>query len=102
MNGKRVYKFYITLFLVVLFGFSTALLAETEEIEKIKKFITKKRVNAGYVMFGASRLELRDMNIYLASHDLPIVGETDISYGLGGHVVHNKFVLGLEIARFSK
>ena len=100
----------IILIVLLLAGTQQAVWAESEDekepepdkIEKFKTFITKKRVNAAYLMFGGSRLELDAMNDYLHSNDLPTISKTDISYGVGGHLVFNKLVLGMEIARFSK
>jgi hypothetical protein len=86
-------------FILALWAFSNTAAAQKDEIEKITKFIKKKRINAAYVMFGISRLNMTQLNSYLESSDLPEVDEYYFSYGLGGHVIHNKFVVGLEIVR---
>lgn len=100
---KRVIflNFFIQfLFLLILLnGFTQA---QEKEIEKIKKFIKKKRVNAAYIMFGANIASLRNLNMFLDNMSLPTTGESFLSYGLGGHVIHNKLVVGLEIVKSSE
>lgn len=86
-------------FILALLAFANTAAAQKDEIEKITKFIKKKRINAAYVMFGVSRLNMAQLNSYLESSDLPEADEYYFSYGLGGHVIHNKFVVGLEIVR---
>jgi opacity protein-like surface antigen len=98
---KHTSKLFIlsSYFILALLAFSNTAAAQKDQIEKITKFIKKKRINAGYVMFGISRLNLIQLNSFLESSDLPEVDEFFFSYGLGGHVIHNKFVVGLEIVR---
>lgn len=75
---------------------------QEKEIEKIKKFIKKKRINAAYLMAGENMFAIGKLNDYLGSGDFPTVPKNYFTYGLGGHVIHNKFVLGLEIQRSFK
>ena len=75
---------------------------QEKEIEKIKKFIKKKRINAAYLMAGENMFTIAKLNDYLGSRNFPTVAQNYFTYGLGGHVIHNKFVLGLEIQRSFK
>ncbi|MCP5105071.1 MAG: hypothetical protein GY950_16910, partial [bacterium] len=74
--------------------------AQEKEIEKITKFIKKKRINAAYIMGGINTFDLLNLNNYLEKRDYPIVSKQYFSFGLGGHVIHNKFILGIEIKKF--
>jgi hypothetical protein len=75
-------------------------LAQEKEIEKIQKFIKKKRVNAAYVMAGQNIMNFNNLNNFLFQRDYPAVSETHLALGIGGHVIHNKYVVGIEIQRF--
>ncbi len=81
-------------FMVLL---AQAVSAQEKELEKIEKFIKKKRINAAYVMIGGSNLRLNNLNLVLNRMNLPTVGNYYLSYGIGGHVIHNKLVVGLEL-----
>jgi hypothetical protein len=83
---------------VFLFLFSPTASGQEKEIEKIKKFIEKNRVNAAYLMAGINYLSVSYLNAFLESKGLPAVGGYYFSLGLGGHVIHNKWVAGLELA----
>ena len=94
----------------VIFGllvcFSTGLIAQEEQkepedkIEKFTKFIKKKRVNAAYIIGGLNILNLDALNQHLEKDDYPVLPKTYLTYGVGGHIIHNKFIVGLEIHRF--
>lgn len=71
-----------------------------DQFTKISKFIKKKRVNAAYIMGGAGFLNFNTLNRYLAKEDYPALSEKYLTYGVGGHVIHDKFILGLEIHRY--
>jgi hypothetical protein len=77
-------------------------MAQEKEIEKIKKFIKKKRVNAAYVIAGQNMLSLNRLNNYIEQRGFPTVTESYFAYGLGGHVIHNKLVVGVELQRFNE
>jgi opacity protein-like surface antigen len=81
----------------LLFSFSTMASGQEKEIEKIKTFIKKSRVNAAYVMGSINYLNVNRLNSFLESKGLPTVGGYYSSFGLGGHVIHNKLVAGLEL-----
>jgi hypothetical protein len=87
---------------VALFFFSFFAAAQDTEIEEIKKFITKKRVNAAYLLFGGNNMELNSIDQYLEMRDHPTTEAAHFAWGLGGHVIHNKFVLGVEIIRLTE
>jgi hypothetical protein len=96
-------KIYLLSIFLFLFCFSSLLNAQKKnEIEKVRDFITKKRVNAAYLMLGFNQLALGSMNDFLESQDLPPVPKTYFSYGVGGHVIHNKIVVGVEIMRLNE
>ncbi len=113
---KRGTIFVIIIGLFFLCSFGTAVHAEQEkpaepkeqeeqeepedQLTKITKFIAKKRVNAAYIMGGLSFLNFNNLNRNLAKGDYPELSERFLTYGVGGHVIHNKFILGLEIHRF--
>jgi len=83
--------------LLILTGVVSASNEDDEtEVEQITKFIKKKRINAAYLMFGASALRLSSLNSYLETSKLPKANDQFFTYGVGGHVVNNKLVLGLE------
>lgn len=71
-----------------------------DQLTKITKFIAKKRVNAAYLMGGLSFMNFNRLNNYLAEGDYPTLSERYVTYGAGGHVIQNKFIVGLEIHRF--
>jgi len=73
---------------------------ERDGLYRISKFIKKKRINAAYGIIGGHRLELRDLNDHLVPWDFPPVLESYFTFGFGGHIIHNKFILGVEILRF--
>jgi hypothetical protein len=98
MEPKKTVFPIMFLFYFLCFLFSPTALAQEKEIEKIKKFIEKNRVNAAYVMAGLNYLSLNYLNAFLESKGLPTVGSYCYSLGLGGHVIHNKWVLALELA----
>ena len=101
-RGKKlVFSTQLFAFIFLLIFSSTAS-AQKKEIEKITKFIKKKRVNAAYVMFGGSNLSLTNLNLTLESRGLPKVDEYYLSYGFGGHVINNKIVAGIEFLRVVK
>lgn len=94
--------------LILLLAFLTFIpvLAEDEpekekdnEIEKLEKFMKKKRINAGYLILGARNMNLSNLNNYLTSNGHPAVQNSTFTIGLGGHVIHNKTVVGVEIVR---
>lgn len=90
----------------LLLCFSAGLSAQEEKkepedkIEKFTKFIKKKRVNAAYIIGGLNTLHLDTLNRYLAKNDYPSLPQSYMTYGVGGHIIHNKFIVGLEIHRF--
>ena len=71
-----------------------------DQLTKLTKFIAKKRVNAAYIMGGLSFLNFQTLNRSLAKGDYPALTERYLTYGVGGHVIQNKFIVGLEIHRF--
>jgi opacity protein-like surface antigen len=85
--------------LLLVFLSLPALAEEEDDDFDIKRFISKKRVNAAYIMFGGNRLNLNRLNSFLGDRDLPGVECNYFSYGFGGHVINDKLVLGLEIVR---
>jgi|GEM_PF-1286204 len=97
-NQKKL--LLITLTFGLLFCFSFITVAQEKEIEKIKKFIKKKRVNAAYIMAGQNVTRFNNLNIFLLQKDYPPVSENYLAYGIGGHVIHNKFIVGIELQRF--
>lgn len=70
------------------------------DIDKITKFIKKKRINAAYIIGGFNLLHLDTLNRQLTKDDYPTLPEGYLTYGVGGHVIHDKFVMGLEIRHF--
>jgi hypothetical protein len=90
----------------LLVCFSASLFAQEDKnepedkIEKFTRFIKKKRVNAAYVMGGLNKLNLDTLNRHLEKDDYPPLQEGYLTYGVGGHIIHNKFIVGLEIHRF--
>ena len=97
MKQKKI-LFPVILFApVFLFFFSTMVSGQEKEIEKIKTFIKKSRVNAAYVMGSINYLSVNRLNAFLESKGLPPVGGYYYSFGLGGHVISNKLVAGLEL-----
>jgi len=99
---KRLFLLTVAFTFMCLFFFSNTANAQTKEIEKITKFIKKKRINAAYVMFGGSNLGMTNLNLTLETKGFPTVDEYYLSYGFGGHVIHNKFVVGIEFLRILK
>lgn len=95
---NQALKKWMTVIALLLFCLIT-LNAQDDEIEKVKKFITKQRINAAYIMFGFNHVGVDTMNDFLYSRDLPTVEEDYLSLGFGGHVIHNKFVLGFEVVK---
>jgi hypothetical protein len=79
---------------------TAAAYGQENEINKITKFIKKKRVNAAYAIGGLNRLSLNTLNHYLDKGEFPHAEKTHFCFGLGGHVIHNKLVLGLVFQRF--
>jgi len=71
-----------------------------DQLTKLTKFIAKKRVNAAYIMGGLSFLNFNTLNRNLAKGDYPALTERYLTYGVGGHVIQNKFIVGLEIHRY--
>jgi hypothetical protein len=78
--------------LFLFFLVSGTALGQEKEIEKIKKFIKKKRINAAYLIAGENMFAIDKLNDYLGSRGFPTVPKNYFTYGLGGHVIHNKFV----------
>ena len=97
-NKKKL--LFITLTLGFIFCFSFMTVAQEKEIEEIKKFIKKKRVNAAYFIAGQNMMSLNRLNNTIEQRGFPTVAENYFAYGLGGHVIHNKFVVGIELQRF--
>jgi hypothetical protein len=81
---------------------ATLLMPQETEIDEIKKFITKKRINAAYFMFGSSQLGQKRINMFLEDREHPTIKDIHSSWGIGGHAIHNKFVLGMEIVRLTE
>ncbi len=69
----------------------------TQELMEFFRFIKKKRVNAAYIMGGGNLMNLNQLNINLEDRGFPQVPEEYFSFGFGGHVIQDKFVVGLEI-----
>jgi len=90
----------ITLTFGLLFCSSLMAFAQEKEIEEIEKFIKKKRVNAAYIMAGQNIMSFNNLNDFLIQRDFPAVSENYLAFGIGGHVIHDKFVVGIEIQRF--
>lgn len=97
-NQKK--SLLITLTFGLIFCFAFMVLAQEKEIEKIEKFIKKKRVNAAYIMAGQNMMSFNNLNNFLVQRDFPAVAENHLALGIGGHVIHDKFVVGIEIQRF--
>ncbi len=99
-------KKYILFFLIFLLFFSVLVWATVPEEEDeddpvgIKSFMIKKRVNAAYVIIGAGSLRIKSLNDFLGTNGLPEVTNNFLSFGLGGHIIHNKMVIGLELGRY--
>lgn len=72
---------------------------EDDQIDKFEKFIMKKRVNAAYFIVGNNTFRLNSLNNYLTPRGFPTLAANYLAYGFGGHVIHNKFVLGAEVQR---
>lgn len=95
----------LLLVLILVFMVSGPVLSEEpsdekeNEVEKFEKFIKKKRINAGYLILGARNMNLTNLNHYLTGSGHPAVQNSTFTLGLGGHVVHNKTVVGIEIVR---
>lgn len=103
MHHKRQKNFLSIFLLFIIASFTFPLpgwaAAQTKELEEIYKFIKKKRVNAAYVIGGANLLELNELNINLKDRGFPEAPTNYLSYGIGGHFVHNKIVAGIELLR---
>jgi hypothetical protein len=99
MGMNKQQKMILIILIINLF-FITFLEAQKKEIEEIKKFIKKKRVNAAYVMFGGNLFNLDTLNSEMVRMNYPKLPESHYSYGLGGHAIHNRFVVGLELLKF--
>lgn len=86
---------------VLLVSLTMAVMAEEEEDEGegISKFIKRERINAAYVMFGGTNLDFSKLNSYFGRNQLPVLNEGYLSFGLGGHVIFSKWILGLEVVR---
>ncbi len=97
-NQKKSHLITLTFGLIFCFAFMAP--AQEKEIEEIKKFIKKKRVNAAYIMAGQNMMSFNNLNSFLVQRDYPAVSENYLAYGIGGHVIHDKFVVGIEIQRF--
>lgn len=101
-NQKKIFLMIIGL--IFLF-FSSALTMgmnrenEEDDLDKIENFIKKKRVNAAYLMVGQNMLQISQLNNFLAYKNLPILPKNYLTYGFGGHVILNKFVLSFEYQR---
>ena len=72
---------------------------EPEEMSTISKFIKKKRINAGYLIFGAQSFNLNNLNNFLESKGYPALNEQYPVLGIGGLLMLKKIVLNLEIVR---
>jgi hypothetical protein len=96
MNAKHK-RFF--LFILAVACFLAPALAQETEINGIKKFITKKRVNAAYVMFGLNHMGASTLNDFLYTRGHPTVVSDYLSLGFGGHIIHNKLVLGFEVVK---
>lgn len=88
----------VTVGLIV--ALTTTASAQEKEINKITKFIKKQRINAAYVIGGFNFVNLNTLNRYLEKGDFPPTEKAYFCFGLGGHVIHNKFVLGLVFQHF--
>lgn len=96
---KWIYMTYTLTMITMLLLLIIPLQAQDDQIEEFKKFITKKRINAAYIMFGFNHVGTDNMNTFLHSSGLPTVEEDYLSLGFGGHVIHNRFVLGFEVVK---
>ncbi len=74
---------------------------DSDQIKKLEEFIKKKRINAAYVIAGAHRQKLDRLNNFLHNNQLPPVSTEYFTLGLGGHLILQKFVIGLELMRFT-
>ena len=97
MKRIKVISQVIFFISALLFCFARMASGQEKEIEKIKTFIEKSRVNAAYLMGSINYLSVKRLNAFLESKGLPTVGGYYFSFGLGGHVIHNKLVAGLEL-----
>jgi hypothetical protein len=86
------------IFIVVFFCFlSVSIFAEDQDdIENFTKFIKKRRVNAAYLIFGGCTVNLDHLNSFLANNNIDTVNDNYINIGVGGHVISNKLVIGME------
>lgn len=91
---------FVLVIIIVFWIVSGPLLAQKEEIEKITEFIKKKRINAAYFLVGGDLLNQGKLNNYLDQRALPALGENYFTIGLGGHIIHDRFVIGLEVQKF--
>jgi hypothetical protein len=51
-------------------------------------------------MGGQNVMNFNNLNNFLVQRDYPAVSENYLAYGIGGHVIHDKFVVGIEVHRF--
>ncbi|MCU0288956.1 MAG: hypothetical protein MUF15_21500 [Acidobacteria bacterium] len=98
MSTTKQKKIFLAIF-GLLFLLVGMVMGDEEEEDKLEKFINKKRVNAAYVIAGFNALRLGPLNNYLTANDCPNLAESYFTYGFGGHLIHDKFVLGFELQR---
>lgn len=100
-GGLKSKPFFIWILLCLMIfaieGWATE--DEPEEMSTISKFIKKKRINAGYIIFGAQSFNLNNLNNFLGSKGYPSLNEQYPTLGIGGLVMLRKIVLNLEIIR---
>lgn len=105
MSKAKQKKLFLVVASLIFLFFSTASAMgmnrenEEDDLDRIEKFIKKKRVNAAYLMIGQNMLQINQLNNFLALKDLPTLPKNYLTYGFGGHVIHNKFVLSFEYQR---
>lgn len=100
-NPNRKKIFLIVIGLLFFFFNAAAVLAQEDEngneVEDFAKFLKIKRVNAGYLIVGRNMFNFGRLNSYLTSGDFPTVPENYFSLGIGGHLIFDKLVIGLEL-----
>lgn len=82
--------------------FTVAVYAQDKEIKELTKFIKKKRVNAAYGMLGTNFFEFSKLNVNLEQKGIPHVPRGYLSYGVGGHFIQDKLVLGFELVQLKE
>lgn len=95
----RYLSFIIFILLILTTFYIEASDAETNEIDAITSFIKKKRINVGYITFGACHLNLGKVSNYLKSHDCEPISNNYMMFGIGGFVISRKTVISVEYVR---